>query len=339
MQTELTFDVENAPQIPGLFFRYFQDASDFTRIANLRAETNAHDQVESADDPAQLQYFFEHQEGLDLHRDLVFAMVDDLLVAYARMYTFIEKASLDQVYSIYGLTLPAWRGKGLGSALARALEHRARELVQARPPEANALIESFILTNRSGAKELFEGLGYRHARSFMLMKRPDLENIPDLPLPDGIETRPVLPEHYRPIWDASNEAFSEHWGYYDLGEEAYQSSLKAPEFQPHLWQVAWDGDQVVGMVRSYINEKENERYGFRRGWTEDICVRKPWRGKGIASALIARSLQILKEHGMQHATLGVDADNPTQAMRLYQNLGYQVYLQEACYRKTLFARE
>jgi len=261
------------------------------------------------------------------------------MVAYARMFAYTEKASGDRVYSIYGLSHPAWRGKGIGSTLVRALEHRARGLVQANPPEASALVESFIVTKRQGAVALFEQLGYLRARSFVMMKRPDLENIPELPLPEGIETRPVLPEHYRPIWDASSEAFSEHWGYFDVGEEAYQAYLKAPEFQPDLWQVAWDGDQVVGMVRSFINEKENERYGFRRGWTEDICVRKPWRGRGIASALIARSLQTLKERGMQHATLGVDVDNPTKALRLYQGLGYREYQQEANYRKTLYTRE
>lgn len=339
METERIFLVEDAPQIPGLVFRRFQDAADFHSIANLRAAANAYDQVESADDPEQIQYFFEHQEGLDLRHDVIFAIVDGMMVAYARMFVYTEKISQDRVYSIYGLTHPAWRGKGLGSALVRALEHRARELVQANPPETKALVESFVVTKRSGLIALFEQLGYQQVRSFVMMKRPDLENVPDLPLPEGIETRPVLPEHYRPIWDASSEAFSEHWGYFDVGEDAYQAYLKAPEFQPQLWQVAWDGDQVVGMVRSYINDKENARYGFRRGWTEDICVRKPWRGKGIASALIARSLNTLKERGMEHATLGVDVDNPTKALRLYESLGYQAYQREACYRKKLYTRE
>ena len=92
---------------------------------------------------------------------------------------------------------------------------------------------------------------------------------------------------------------------------------------------------MVGMVRSYINHKENERYGFLRGWTEDICVRKAWRGKGIARALIARSLQTLKDHGMQHATLGVDVDNPSGALRLYESMGYQSYMEEVVLRKQL----
>ena len=339
METGLIALVNDAPQIPGLSFRRFQDATDFTSIANLRAVTNAHDQVESADDPEQIRYFFEHQEGLDVHNDLILALVDGQLVAYTRMFEYTEKASRDRVYSLYGLTHPAWRGQGLGAALVRALEHRARCLAQANPPETSALVESFIVTKRPGAVALFEQLGYQQARNFVMMKRPDLENIPDLPLPEGVETRQVLPEHYRLIWDASCEAFSEHWGYFDVGEDAYQAYLKAPEFQPHLWQVAWYGDQVIGMVRSFINEKENARYGFRRGWTEDICVLKSWRGKGIASALIARSLQTLKERGMEHATLGVDVDNPTRALRLYQSLGYQIYQQEACYRKTLHTRE
>lgn len=339
MQTALNFEVKDAPAIAGLSFRYFQDDNDYQRIAMLRVETNAWDEVEAADDPEQLKYFFEHQEGLDVHRDLIFAMVDGELVGYARMFQYIEKASSNQVFSVYGLTRPQWRGKGIGQALLCVLEGRARELVQANPPDTAALIESFIVTKRSGVAALFEQQGFQHVRSFVIMKRPDLENIPSMALPEGIETRPVLPEHYRPIWDAACEAFSEHWGYFDVSEESYQAYLKAPEFQPDLWQVAWEGDAVVGMVRSYINAKENERYGFRRGWTEDICVRKPWRGKGVASALIARSLQTLKNQGMEHAALGVDVNNPTGALRLYLSLGYQTYQEEVCYRKTLYARE
>ena len=67
------------------------------------------------------------------------------------------------------------------------------------------------------------------------------------------------------------------------------------------------GDQIAGMVLSFINKAENEEFRRKRGYTENICVLRPWRKQGLAKALIALSLKALKERGMDHAALGVDA--------------------------------
>lgn len=104
---------------------------------------------------------------------------------------------------------------------------------------------------------------------------------------------------------------------------------------PHLWQVAWAGDEVAGMVLNFIDEAENTEYGRQRGYTETICVRRPWRRLGLARALIARSFQVLKDQGMTEAALGVDAENISGALRLYQSMGFQVVKQHTAYRKPL----
>ncbi|MCK4310901.1 MAG: GNAT family N-acetyltransferase, partial [Methanomicrobia archaeon] len=106
-------------------------------------------------------------------------------------------------------------------------------------------------------------------------------------------------------------------------------------FDPTLWQIAWAGDEIAGMVQSYINKKENEKYNRERGYTENICVRRPWRKRGLAKALIARSFKIIKERGMTEAALGVDTENPSGALRLYKSMGFKVAKQFAAYRKPL----
>jgi ribosomal protein S18 acetylase RimI-like enzyme len=103
-----------------------------------------------------------------------------------------------------------------------------------------------------------------------------------------------------------------------------------------LWQVAWDGDQVAGMVLNFINHQENLEYDRKRGYTETICVRRPWRRRGLARALIARSFQMHKELGMTEAALGVDAENPNGALRLYQSMGFQQIKRNTVYRKPLW---
>jgi len=95
-------------------------------------------------------------------------------------------------------------------------------------------------------------------------------------------------------------------------------------FQPHLWKIAWDGDQVVAGVHNMLDEEENKTYHRKRGYTEDIFTLRPWRGKGIARALIAESIRMFRGMGMQETHLGVDADNTSGALRLYQKMGYVV---------------
>ncbi|MFL5733192.1 MAG: GNAT family N-acetyltransferase, partial [Chloroflexia bacterium] len=167
------------------------------------------------------------------------------------------------------------------------------------------------------------------------MVRPNLEDIPDLLLPDGIEVRPVRPEHYRAIWEAENEALLDHWGIAVPDEEDFVRWQNHKHFQPDIWQVAWDGDQVVGMVRNFILPEENEHNNRLRGYTEYITVRRPWRKRGIASALIARSFQVLKDRGMREAALGVDTENSTGALGIYEGLGFHVTKSGATWHKPM----
>ena len=154
-----------------------------------------------------------------------------------------------------------------------------------------------------------------------------------IPLPEGLEVRPTLPDHYRTIWDAGQEAFQDHWNYIPEPEEEYQKLLLSPDFNPDLWQVAWDDDQVAGMVLNFVNPEENREYRRERGYTEGISVRRPWRRRGLARALLTRSLQMFKEMGMQEAALGVDSQNPNGALHLYETVGFRVVRRELVYRK------
>jgi len=148
----------------------------------------------------------------------------------------------------------------------------------------------------------------------------------------------VLPEHYRAIWDADTEAFRDHWGFVEPGEEDYQAWLADKTvFQPELWQIAWDvaQNQVAGQVRTYIDHEQNETYHRQRGWTESISVRRPWRRRGLARALIIRSLRAQKEAGMRESALWVDSENLSGATRVYEECGFRVAKRETIYQKSL----
>jgi mycothiol synthase len=194
------------------------------------------------------------------------------------------------------------------------------------------------MQGETGLAAMLEKTGYQPVRYGFDMVRPDLENIPDTPLPEGLEVRPVLPEHYRAIWEADTEAFRDHWGFVEPGEEDYQAWLADKTFfQPELWQVAWDiaTDQVAGQVRTFIDHEQNQLYHRQRGYTEFISVRRAYRRRGLARALIARSLRAQKQAGMTESALAVDSENLSGATRVYEDCGFRVVKRNTVYRKPL----
>ena len=167
------------------------------------------------------------------------------------------------------------------------------------------------------------------------MTRPVSAPIPDAPLPDELEVRPFEESHNRPIWEALDEAFRDHWGYVQGTEEDYQRFLNSPTRKTDLWKVAWDGDQVAGMFLNNNFEHENVEFNRKRGWTDPICVRRPWRRRGLAKALIAESIQMFRDMNFDDTALGVDTNNPNSALKLYESMGYQLDKTWLAYRKSL----
>jgi hypothetical protein len=117
-----------------------------------------------------------------------------------------------------------------------------------------------------------EAAGYGAVRFTASLVRPDLEDIPDRPLPDGVELRPVTPDMIRPILEAPHENFRDDWDFTEATEEAFQRMLDDPLRDESLWKIAWVGDTVVSRVKSFINAEENAEMGYLRGYTEYIST-------------------------------------------------------------------
>lgn len=111
--------------------------------------------------------------------------------------------------------------------------------------------------------------------------------------------------------------------------------IESSEFAPDLFVVAWDGDEIAGAVLNAIYAHENEELGMRRGWLDSVFTRRAWRGRGLARALIMRSLTMLRERGIETAALGVDADNPSGALRLYESCGFTVVERGTAWQRRL----
>jgi mycothiol synthase len=326
--------------MPDLAYRGFRGEADFPGMLAVLHGCAAVDGLERAEQMEDIANTYAHLHNCDPYTDMLFAEIDGKVIGYSRVWWAVE-GSGQWIGFQFGNVLPAWRGKGIGSELLRFNEERLAQIATQLkengylPMEAPCMLDSFVSSTETERISLLDRRGYQVVRYAFEMVRPDLENIPELPLPMGVEVRPVIPEHYRLIWEASNEAFRDHWGYIPDPWEEFERLVNDPDHDPSLWRVAWLGDQVVGMVLSFIDKDQNEIYGRRRGYTENICVRRLWRKQGVAKALIALSLRAIKERGMTEAGLGVDAENTSGALHLYQSMGYRVEKKSTIYRKPL----
>lgn len=329
--------VDGAPAIPGLAFRRFRGPGDYPEMAAaIQASADA-DKIERADTAEDIARAYAHLSNCDPYQDMIFAEVDAEVIGYSRCFWW-EEANGPRIYGFVGFLVPAWRRKGIGRAMLRWLEQRLRAIAAQHAADRPAMFQAYVEEHGVGLAALLAQEGYQPVRYGYRMVRPTLDEIPDFPLPSGLEVRPALPAHYRALWDADVEAFQDHWGFSPPTEEDYQSWLdNRIIFQPELWQIAWDvaTDQVAGQVRTFINHAENEKYNRRRGWTEFISVRRPWRRRGLARALIARSLHVQKEQGMTESALGVDSENPSGATRVYEDCGFRVVQRHTIFRKPL----
>lgn len=324
--------------VSGLGLRGFQGEVDFPKMLAVIHASASVDGLERADNLEDIRNNYAHLHHSDPTQDMLMAEVDGELVGYTRCWWETE-GSGSWVGFQFGSVVPQWRNKGIGSALLRFSEARLAQIAGqlkkdgVLPVDAPCILDNFITGSELARQNLLERRGYRAVRHTYEMLRPHLDDVPDLPLPPGVEVRQVKLEQMRQIWEASNEAFRDHWGYIPDPWEEFERLLNDPDFDPGLWRVAWQDDQVAGMVLSFIDKDQNEKYGRKRGYTENICVRRPWRKQGLAKALIALSLKALKDRGMLEAGLGVDAENISGALHLYQKMGYQVIKHGTIYRK------
>ncbi len=227
--------------------------------------------------------------------------------------------------------------KDIGHTMLLWMENRLRNIAAAHPLETAKLFQVDVSQFQKGTAIMLKRSGYQPMRYFYEMVRPTLDDIPEFLLPDGLEMRPVNPDHYRAIWKSVDETSQDEWGYKKPTDDDYQEWMTNPHFQPNLWQVAWDTatNQVVGHVLTFIDDHENEQFNRKRGYTEGIGVDRSWRRRGLARAMISRSLQAQKAVGMTESALAADGDSPNGVTRLYESCDFQIVKCNTIYRKPM----
>jgi mycothiol synthase len=322
------------PAIGGLVVRPFRpgDGHALAMLGNADREADGipvrttGEQVENA--------FARPTSEFDALRDALLLELDGKIVGSSTLHS-VETTDGSREFRISCAILPEVRRRGIGRWLLRMNEEMAVARLRERPTEGPALTGTWCPDQRVGQRTLMVQEGYQPARYFFEMERQTLDSIDQPPIPAGIEVRSLRQDQVRQLWTAQGEAFADHWGGFDGSDASYESWRNGPLFDSEMVVAAWDGEELAGAVTNEINDAENEALGRRRGRLEGVFVRVPWRRRGLARALVMRSLAMLRDRGMTSAGLNVDAENATEALRLYLGAGFGVESRAVAYRKPL----
>lgn len=310
---------------PGLSLRPVQ-WTDVDAVAKLiYAVCEADGDTTVAVTPAELKNEW-NNDGFKLETDAVLVQTDA-----GRVVGYEEFGNTHEHYSLRtdGYVHPDFKGLGIGTTLLRTIEARARAEMDLAAADLRVFIRSTLDSKDEAGNTLHRAEGYFPRRYHWRMEIK-LEAAPAAPVwPEGIELRPFDREaHARAVWEATNEAFRDHWGSHDVSLDDWQHGrFGRTDFDPTLWLVAWDGDEIAGFSQNRI------RMGI--GWVGTLGVRRPWRKKGLGLALLQHSFDGFYRRGMKTIGLGVDASNPTGATRLYQRAGMYVASEFLTYEKEL----
>jgi len=309
------------------------------RLSAIANTTNLAEGVDETVSPAELVNWLSRPgPHFDATHDLLLVEREGEPVAYGWL-NWVDTTDGLREYRLSGYVHPDWQRRGIAHAIVGWEERHAAQHLAAHPTPKGVVLGSWAPERRRAKRRLLEGRGYVAVRWFFDMLRPDLEAIELPELPAGIELRPMGADRaaWRRLFDADAEAFRDHWGGFSAGDEDFEMWVNDPFFDPSLFVVAWDGDEIAGAVINAIYADDNRAYNRRRAWLDSVFVRRPWRRRGLASALVRRSLLLIRERGMAEAMLGVDSDNPSGALGLYERAGFRVHNRSIAYRKPMVA--
>ena len=316
-----------------LTLRAYHGLVDHPAMIALTNACHRHEGVEEFETAESLQHFL-HFPHSDPEYDIIVAENAEGIIGYA--HTFWRKNRDNSiVHYVFVFVHPDQQRQGVGTRLFAQLQHRIAALKQQTEPNSPHLLLTYVQEKEAAAQAFVNKHGFSVARYLYEMVCP-LEHLPncdDYPLPAHIELRPALPAHDRAIYNARREAFLDHWGSALPSEEEFQAWINDEQRDPSRYVIAWANDEVAGMVLNEINHSENEASGRKRGYTDPIAVRRPWRKQGLATAMLVRSLHLLRQHGMSEAALSVDTENPSGALRIYERLGFKAVKKIVAYQK------
>ena len=274
--------------------------------------------------------------GFDPAEDIrmVFAP-DGRMAGYIEVWTTRKPAIHPWVW---GRVDPDFEDLGIGTWLMHWAEQRALRVLPELPAELCLAPRVGTLREAVKPKQLFHDLGYRYIRSSYHMLIEMDAPVPEAEFPEGISLRTYnRGADAEAVYRAVNDSFRDHFGHiegpFEEGLQQFRHFWEREGCDPTLLFLAIDepSGEIAGINLCLPQSFDDPEVG----WVGTLGVRRPWRKRGLGLALLRHSFNEFYRRGKRKVRLGVDAQNLTGALRLYENAGMHVHKTFDQYEKEL----
>jgi mycothiol synthase len=198
-----------------------------------------------------------------------------------------------------------------GSLLAAAVERAATK--------RKDHIRGWAAEKDNALRQAYERAGFRPFRHSFRMEIDVGGDLPEPSWPEDLAVRGFREGDERRVHRAQMDSFADTWGFTHEPFEAWAHWNLGEYFQPAHWFFVETGDEVAAVA---LCREPGSEPGL--GWVNILGVRPAYRRRGLAIALLQHVFGHFADSGLKTVGLGVDAENPTGAVRLYERAGMHV---------------
>ena len=301
-------------------YRPYAGESDLGEIVELINTCDEVDRTDSATSIAQLRRNLE-TPGRDNTRDIaLWHNRENQLIGYGNLW--IPQSGEEIAGSLEFCVRPGDRNGSIESEIIAWAQARLQEVARERGIQVK--LHSGCRDTQTERRAFLEGCGFTPVRYFFTMARSLSEPIPNPEFPAGFRLhRQQIQENAQAYVEMFNQSFIDHWNHFDLTLKELEYFSRNPNYRPELDLVATAPDGTfAAFCYSQIDLEENQRYDRNVGWIEALGTRRGFRKQGLGRAMLLSGLQGLRDAGVETAKLGVDSQNPSGALRLYESVGF-----------------
>ncbi|WP_228974413.1 GNAT family N-acetyltransferase [Streptomyces sp. DH12] len=253
---------------------------------------------------------------VDLALDSWLAFDGDRLVAYALVWDESQGERVDADHYV----LPGH--EAAGERLLALAEARAADRARANGA-SRAVVHLHLNAEPTTDLDMMARRGWRRVRRYHVMTRPLPASGPGLEAsepPAGLELRDCRDEPDRRRAHALiQETFAEHFDHQPRTYEQWLDDIGGGDRVD--WSLVWIAS--VGAEDAAVLFSRDDRRSM--AWIGNIGVRRSFRGRGVAGYLLRHAFAVYAGRGRDTIGLGVDTQNETGALRLYQAHGMDTH--------------
>ncbi|MEG5173644.1 GNAT family N-acetyltransferase [Microcoleus sp. B3-D7] len=300
--------------------RCYAGDRDLDAIAHLINICEEVDRLDEGTSISELQQEF-NAPSLDLARDIrLWEDAEGKLIGFAQLSVSEPGEVIDGW--LWFRVHPDARGGDVEAAAIAWGEVRMREVSAMRG--ARVKLRTYARAEDCDRISVLASCGFKVDRYFYRMARSLSEPIPEPQFPEGFALRQFPGEQDAEAWvEMFNQSFIDHWNHHDLTVDKYKHELAKPDYRNDLDLIAVaDDGTFVSFCYCEISVQECDRTGRNEGWIACLGTRRGFRKMGLGRAMLLAGLHRLKAAGVATAILGVDAENSSGALHLYESAGF-----------------